>query len=262
MGLRLAEGRFFDRTRVTADRENNSIIVNQKLVKDFGWNEGVGKTITLYDTTTLRIIGVVEDFYMSGVWEEIEPAMLRLSGSDQFNVIAVRADPEDIPGVLDFIGEKWKTQGTNQIFGGRMQEDLMQEEKDINGSILKVNMFLAIVATLMSLVGMFNLVSLDILRRTKEVGIRKIQGAPVPLLMFLLSKKFLIILLIASLLGCAGGYYISVALMDSIWDYFVKVGAGILLSAAIIMIIATILTLAFRIIRAAMKNPVDSLRYE
>jgi len=262
MGLRLTEGRLFDKTRVTADRENNSIIVNQKLVKDFGWSGGTGRSITLYDTTTLRIIGVVEDFYMSGVWEVIEPVMLRLSVSDQFNVIAVRADPEDIPGVLDFIGEKWKTQGTNQIFGGRMQEDLMQEEKDINGSILKVNMFLAIVATLMSLVGMFNLVSLDILRKTKEVGIRKIQGAPVPLLMFLLSKKFLIILLIASLLGCMGGYYISVALMDSIWDYFVKVGAGILLSAAIIMIIATILTLAFRIIRAAMKNPVDSLRYE
>jgi hypothetical protein len=54
----------------------------------------------------------------------------------------------------------------------------------------------------------------------------------------------------------------SVALMGSIWDYFVTVGAGILLSAAIIMIITTILTLAFRIIRAAMKNPVDSLRYE
>lgn len=262
MGLRLAEGRLFDRTRVTADRENNSIIVNQKLVKDFGWDEGVGKTITLYDTTNLKIIGVVEDFYMSGVWEAVEPAMLRLSGSDQFSVLVVRANPEDLPGVLDFIAEKWKTQGTNQIFGGRLQEDLMQEEKDINGSILKVNLFLAIVATLLSLIGMFNLVSLDIIRRTKEVGIRKIQGAPVPLLIFLLSKKFLIILLIASFAGCAGGYYMSVALMDSIWDYFVRIGAGMLISSAMIMIIATVLTLSIRIIRAAMRNPVESLRYE
>lgn len=262
MGLRLIEGRLFDKNRVAADRENNSIIVNQKLVKDFGWNEGTGKTITLYDTTTLRIIGVLEDFYMSGVWEAIEPAMLRLSGSDQFNVIAVRANPEDLPGVLDFISEKWKSLGTNQIFGGRLHEDLMQEEKDINGSILKVNLFLAIVATLLSLIGMYNLVSLDIIRRTKEVGIRKIQGAPVTLLMFLLSKKFLVILLIASVLGCAGGYYMSVALMDSIWDYFVRIGAGMLISSAMIMIIGTILTLSFKITRAAMKNPVESLRYE
>ncbi len=256
------EGRLFEKTRISADRENNSIIVNQKLVKDFGWNEGTGKTITLYDTTTLRIIGVLEDFYMSGVWEAIEPAMLRLSTSDQFNVLAVRANPEDLPGVLDFISEKWKSLGTNQIFGGRLQEDLMQEEKDINGSILKVNLFLAIVATMLSLIGMYNLVSLDIIRRTKEVGIRKIQGAPVPLLMFLLSKKFLLILLIASVLGCAGGYYMSVALMDSIWDYFVRVGAGMLILSAMIMIIATVVTLSIKIIRAAMKNPVESLRYE
>jgi putative ABC transport system permease protein len=261
-GLRLKEGRFFEKSRVSADRENGSIIVNQKLVKNFGWNEGVGKAITLYDTTTLRIIGVVEDFYINGVWEEIEPAMLRLAGSDHYNVLVVRAKPEDLPGVLDFIGQKWKSLGTNQIFGGRLQEDLMQEEKDINGSILKVNVFLAIVATLLSLIGMFNLVSLDIIRRTKEVGIRKIQGASVSVIMYLISRKFLIILLIASILGCAGGYYMSVALMDSIWDYFVGIGPGILLSAALIMIFATLLTLSLRITRAAMKNPVESLRYE
>ena len=65
------------------------------------------------------------------------------------SVLAVRANPEDLTGVLDFIEEKWKSQGTNQIFGGRLQEDLMQEEKDINGSILKVNLFLAVVATLL-----------------------------------------------------------------------------------------------------------------
>ncbi len=222
MGLRLTEGRFFDKERAKADRSNASIIVNQKLVKDFGWTEAVGRTITLYDTTTLTVIGVVEDFYTSGVWQKIEPAILRLSGSNEFGILAVRANPEDIPAVLDFMGRKWKELSTNQIFNGRTQEDTMQEEKDINGSILKVNVFLAIIATLLSLIGMYNLVSLDIIRRTKEVGIRKIQGAPVPLIMFLVSKKFLIVLLIASILGCAGGYYMSLKLMDSIWDYFVR----------------------------------------
>lgn len=262
MGLRLAEGRFFDKTRVTADRENKSIIVNQKLVNDFGWSSGVGKTITLYDTTTLRIIGVVEDFYMSGVWEEIEPAMLRLSASDNYNILAVRANPEDLPGILDFISQKWKTLGTNQIFIGRLQEDLFQEEKDINGSILKVNLFLAVVATLLSLIGMYNLVSIDIIKRTKEVGIRKIQGAPVPVLMFLISRKFLVVLLIASVIGCAGGYYMSIMLMDSIWDYFVRISASILLLSALIMITATLLTISLKVVRASLKNPAESLRYE
>jgi putative ABC transport system permease protein len=262
MGLRLADGRFFDKTRESADRENNSIIVNQKFVKDFGWNEGVGKSITMYDTTTLRIIGVVEDFYIGGVWQKIEPAMLRLSSSNNYNFLAVRANPKDLPGLLDFISQKWKTLGTNQIFGGRLHEDTMQEEKDINGSILKVNLFLAIVATILSLIGMFNLVSLDIIRRTKEVGIRKIQGASVPVIMYLISRRFLVVLLIASILGCAGGYYMSVTFMGSIWDYFVGIKPGMLISAVLIMFLATILTLGFRVTRAAMRNPADSLRYE
>jgi putative ABC transport system permease protein len=138
----------------------------------------------------------------------------------------------------------------------------MQEEKDINGSITKVNLFLAVTATLLSLMGMYNLVSLDVIRRTKEVGIRKIQGAPVPVIMFLLSKKFLVVLIVASLLGSVGGYYMSLMLLDSIWDYFIEIRTGIMLLAVMIMISATILTIMIKVGRAAMRNPVDSLRYE
>ena len=148
------------------------------------------------------------------------------------------------------------------IFSGQFQEDLMQEGKDINNSILKVNIFLAFIATLLSLIGMYNLVSLDILRRTKEVGIRKIQGAPVPVLMFLISRKFLIILVIASVAGCVGGYYMSSMLMGSIWKYYVDIKAGVFISASAIMILATSFTVTMKIIKAVLRNPADSLRYE
>lgn len=262
MGLRLVEGRLFDELRLAADRENGSIIVNQKLVNDFGWKEAAGKTVTLYDTTRLTVIGVVKDFYLNGLWNEIEPTMLRLARNDTYYNIAVRANPGDLPGILEFMKSRWRTLVPNHIFGGMTQEDVMQEEKDINGSILKVNLFLAVASTLLSLIGMFNLVSLDIIRRTKEVGIRKIQGAPVPLLMFLISKKFILILLVASVLGCAGGYYMSLMLLDSIWDYFVDIKASILITAILVMFAATVLTLSFKIARAAMRNPADSLRYE
>jgi putative ABC transport system permease protein len=164
--------------------------------------------------------------------------------------------------VLEYLSSNWKSKATNTVFEGTLQEDTMEEEKNINRSILKVNIFLAVIATLLSLIGMYNLVSLDTIRRTKEIGIRKIQGASVPSIMFLVSKKFLIILLIASILGSAGGYFLSNMLMDSIWDYFVEVGAGILVSASLLMCVATLFTISFRVIRAAMRNPVDSLRYE
>jgi putative ABC transport system permease protein len=262
MGLRLAEGRFFDEEREAADRANSSIVVNKKFVSDFGWTNGAGKTVTLYDTTKLTIIGVVEDFYLYGVWQAVEPVMLRLAPTDQYNVLAVRAKPEDMSDVFGYISSKWKSMSTNLIFNGRFQNDLMQEGQNINDSIMKVNIFLAITATILSLIGMFNLVSLDIIKRTKEIGIRKIQGAPVPLLMYLVSRKFLLVLVVASLLGCVGGYKLSVLLMDSIWDYFVDIKFSILLSAVLIMVIATVFTVIFKVMRAAMKNPVISLRYE
>jgi ABC-type antimicrobial peptide transport system permease subunit len=109
---------------------------------------------------------------------------------------------------------------------------------------------------------MYNLISLDIIRRTKEIGIRKIQGAPVPLLMFLVSRKFIIVLFIASVLGCAAGYKMSVMLLDSIWDYFIDIKIGTLLLSASILFAATILTIIFKIGKAALRNPIDSLRYE
>ncbi|MBK7134613.1 MAG: hypothetical protein IPH69_17895 [Bacteroidales bacterium] len=205
---------------------------------------------------------VVEDFYINGVWQAVEPAMLRIIPSERFGLIAVTENPEDLAAVLEDISLKWKNLKTNSVFGGRLQEDLMQEEKDINGSIMKVNIFLAIVATLLSLIGMYNLVSLDIIKRTKEMGIRKIQGAPVPVIMYLVAGKFIIVLVIASIAGSVGGYYLSIMLMDSIWDYFVDISMGMILAAVSVMFVATSITVIFKIIRAAMKNPVVSLRYE
>ena len=143
-----------------------------------------------------------------------------------------------------------------------LQEDLMQEGKEINDSIMKVNIFLAVTAALLSLIGMYNLVSIEIIRRTREMGIRKIQGASLINITWLASRKFIIVLLIASLLGSAGGYYLSKSLLDSIWDHFVDITLATLLVSSLILIVATIATISYKVVGAAMKNPADSLRYE
>ena len=80
--------------------------------------------------------------------------------------------------------------------------------------------------------------------------------------MYLVSRKFLVVLVIASIIGCAGGYYTSNMLMCSIWNYFVQIKVGVLILAASIMFVATILTIIYKIAKAALRNPVDSLRYE
>ena len=252
IGLRLVAGRLFEESMAEADRLKGSILVNQKLVKDFEWRDAVGQSVTLHDTTRLTVIGVVEDFYMDGVWEEIEPAILRLSPSDQYSVLAVRANRKDLSDLLGYLKLKWENHSPNYVFRGIRQEDLMLEEIEVNRNIVKVDIFLAVTAILLSLLG----------ARTKEMGIRKILGAPVALIMLLAGKKFLIVLFFASLLGSTGGYYLSVMLLKSLWDYFVDIHIGILLLAVSIMLVATIITIVFKIADAALKNPVISLRNE
>jgi putative ABC transport system permease protein len=262
IGLRLVEGRMFEEGRVDADRSAGSVLVNRIFVSGFGWPDPVGRTFTLYDTLKYTVIGVVEDFYTSGLWQKIEPTAVRLAQSDRYYNMAVRGSNKDLPAILEYLREKWKEQGTNFVFGGRLQEDIMQEEKDINGSIMKVNIFLALAAAILSLIGMYNMVSLDVIKRTREVGIRKIQGAPVPVIMLLMSRKFLVVLGLASLFGCIGGYYLSYSLMDSIWDYFVGIKAGMLIFSAMVLVTATVLTIIFKILKAATRNPTVCLRYE
>jgi len=94
------------------------------------------------------------------------------------------------------------------------------------------------------------------------MGIRRIQGAPVSLVMYLVSRKFIEVLVIASLLGCWGGYRLSVMMLGSIWANYVSIGPGLLLISASIIFFATAVTTMFKILKAASRNPVDSLRYE
>ena len=122
--------------------------------------------------------------------------------------------------------------------------------------------FLAIVATLLSMTGLYTLVSLSILNRTKEVGIRKVMGAPIPNIFIVLSKGFLINLAISALLGCIGGYYLSEMLLDSIWDQYLDFTPAIYIYSVIIILIATTSTIAGKIYQASLKNPVTCLRYE
>lgn len=261
MGLRLIDGRLFEKARVEADR-SGSIIVNQNFVEAFGWENPVGHVVTLYDTTRLTVIGVVADYYVAGMWREIEPAIMRLAQTDSYYTIAVRANAEDLADVLKFCEDKWIELAPNYPFLGRFQEDTLEEAKLINKSIKQLFIFLAIAAMVLSLIGLYTLTSLNIISKTKEIGVRKILGAPITSIIGLLSKKFLILLTISSIIGSIGAYFLSDMLLDSIWDHFLDMTPDIFIWSIIIMLIVAAVTISGMVYKAAMQNPATSLRYE
>jgi putative ABC transport system permease protein len=261
MGLTVLDGRVFDPAREEGDR-GVSIVVNQSMADAFGWENPVGRQVRMNDTIQYRIIGVVRDFYPAGMWAKVEPMMMKLPAEDQYFTMAVRASSSDLPGVLEFLRETWVKLIPNHPFDGMYQEDTLQEEKAINRSIKQLYIFLAVVATILSMIGLYTLVSLNILNRTKEIGIRKVMGSPVPRIWLVLSKGFLINLAISSVLGCVGGYYLSLMLLDSIWEVWLDFNAWIYIEAVGIILVITAATITGKVYQAARQNPVDCLRYE
>jgi len=261
MGLTVLDGRIFEPDRAEADR-GISIVINQMMANAFGWENPVNKQVRMNDTIMYRVIGVVKDFYINGMWSKIEPALIKLTLEDTYFGMAVRTGNEDLPEILESMRETWIKMFPNYPFEGMYQEDTLLEEKAINRSIKQIYIFLAIVATILSMIGLYTLVSLGILNRTKEIGIRKVMGAPVPNIFLVLSRAFLINLAIASVLGCVGGYYLSLMMLDSIWEHFLDFTPGIYIYSVLIILLATIITIAGKIYQAAMQNPVSCLRYE
>ena len=108
----------------------------------------------------------------------------------------------------------------------------------------------------------FSLVSLDIIKRTKEIGVRKVLGASVLHIVKIINKRYVIILLIASVLGSLMGYKMADMLMASIWEYYVPIGPVAFILSIIILVVIALATVGGKVVKAAMTNPANTLRDE
>jgi ABC-type antimicrobial peptide transport system permease subunit len=261
VGLDLLRGRLFEPEFKESD-VLNSIIVNEKFVEDFEMDDPIGKQVSINDTIILTVVGVINNFYTNDFWEPLDPTMIRLDDEDWFPIIAVRSQNEDREQVLSYMESEWQKLIPSLPFNGRFQEDTMQEAKYINASIKKIFVFLAFSATILSLIGLYNLISLNIISRTKEIGIRKVLGASILNIALKTNLAFLIILVFATIAGCVGGYYLTGALMSSIWANHLGFELSNYLTAFFGMTLLALLTVSWKIYTAAIANPADSLRYE
>jgi putative ABC transport system permease protein len=262
MGLKIVEGRGFSPDREEADVSNGSILVNQKLVRDFGWQNPIGQRLVMNDTVFYTVTGVVRDFYARGLYDEINPLAMTLSRGAYTRVLVARAESGQLPAIQAFLSQTWKNMFPNNPYEGFFQEETLAEAKSINSSIRKVYVFLAFVATILSLTGLYTLVSLTIINRTKEIGVRKVLGSRISEVMWVLSQQFMVILLFASAIGCPAGFYSCRNLMSSIWEVHTKMTTDTMIYAVLLIVMASMITILGKVFHAASMNPSVSLRYE
>jgi hypothetical protein len=217
LDLELLEGRDFIKDSET-DR-NESIIITRKMADALGWNNAIGKELIWHDTTKLYVIGVVKDVYTRGLWREMEPMMIRYTDPEKYTHLIISADASNIPTINKFMESKWKEIFPNRLYNGRMLRMDLQEVNEVNSNLVKMFVFLGIIAMLLSSTGLFSLVSLNIITSMTDIGVLKVLGDSIGNITRIVNTDFVIILGIASVLGSALSFYFADWLKGTIWRY-------------------------------------------
>lgn len=261
-GLKIVDGRGFNKQNKQSDRIN-SILVNQKMAAQLGWGNAIGQQVVLNDTIRYNVVGVVKDFFTFGLWQELEPMMIRLRNDDELSRLVVKVNPEQIQEVKAYMEGKWSELITDRPTDILVHnQDVLGEARNVNDNILVIFSFLAIMAVILSAIGLFTLVSINIQSRIKEIGIRKVLGASIAKIGVLINRPFLIIVAISSVLGAVAAFLLTDVLMGSIWTYYMKMNVMSFAIPIVGILIICLASISGKVVKAAKRNPVESLRYE
>lgn len=260
MGLTLVAGRDFRRDSETDQKE--SIIVTEKFAESFGWDEPIGKEVIWMDTVKLFVVGVIKDVYTQGLWREMEPLMIRYVARDKYSHVLVNGPVKDLAEINKFMEAEWKEIFPNRLYTGRYLNDGMAQAMTVNNNIVLMFAFMGTIALILSVTGLFTLVSLNIIKRMKEIGVRKVLGASIANITRVINTEFVVILLISSIAGTVMSYVAVEKLMSGIWKYYQPATSMTFLVSVLLMFFISGVSIAYKVYSAASMNPVKSLRDE
>ena len=254
MRMELVAGRGF--TGSPADSAH--FILNETAVAQAGIEDPVGKRFTLYQTEG-TIIGVAKDFHLASVHQEIEPAIFHY---DQKNwTLYVKTTGEQASSAIAAAETLWKQYNPEYPFDYKFLDeryDALYQADQRTGRLF--NYFTGI-AILVSCLGLFGLATFTAEQRVKEIGIRKALGATVSSIVILLSRDFIKLVLLAILIATPIAWYVMSRWLED-FAYRTEIGVGVFLLAGCAALLIALLTISSQSIRAALANPVDSLRNE
>ncbi len=259
-GITLTGGRDF--TLNSETDKTQSVIVSEAFVEAMGWHDAIGQKVVMHDTVALYVIGTIKNIYSRGLWRKLEPMMIRYVDKAQCQYVTVSTEAENLPEMYAFMQERWKKIFPNKQFTGRYLDDIVAEGIAVNNNIVKMFVFVGAVAILLSSIGLFTMVSLTIVKRFKEIGIRMVLGASSATIARLINAKFVLVLVIASALGSWMSIFMLEAMMQGIWVFYqapdvITLGSGVLL----LFVIAAV-TIGSKIYQVMRMNPATSLRSE
>jgi ABC-type antimicrobial peptide transport system permease subunit len=248
-------GRFFSPDMAT---DSSAIVINEKAADMMGFKNPVGEIVTTPWGARLNIIGVMKNFHFKSLSYAIEPLILQIGAS---NNLFVRMKPDHIPATVEAINKTFNS------FNPGLPMDFHFLDNDFDNlyrteqRISKIFAWFSFLAILISCLGLIGLSSFMAERRTKEIGIRKANGAKSIEIFYMLSKEYVLLVITSFVIaGPIGGYYMHKWLQN--FAYRINMGWWVFALVVIIVMAITMLTISYQSYRAARKNPVEGLRYE
>jgi len=264
--MEIVEGRNFSRDFPTDLQE--AIIVNEATVRKLGWqDEPLGKEIdalmSMTEMKTYRIIGVIKDYHFLSLHEEIQPLVLYNAnpyGGDYYRM-SLRVRPENIQGTIGFLRSKWREFDSQYPLEFAFLDDQYDALYRAEERLGKLFGYFTALAILIGCLGLFGLSAYSAEQRTKEIGIRKVLGATTSNVTMLLVREFTKWVLLAVLIAWPVGYYIMNTWLQN-FAYRIGLGVDTFLLAALLALVIAIMTVTYQAVKAAVANPVESLKYE
>jgi len=260
LNIKMAAGRTFSREFMTDTTK--AMILNEAAVKMFGYRsakDAVGRDFDQWGRAG-KIIGVMKDFHYKSLRDEIKPLSMRIE-PDGCNLISIKLSATNLPATITAIENKWNTLIPARPFSYFFLDEFFDKQYRSEQRFGKLFLNFAILAIIISCLGLLGLASYSTMQRTREIGIRKVLGASVPNIVNLLSREFLKLVLIAIIIASPIAWFaMHKWLMD--FAYRIPISWWIFAIAGITATLIALITVSFQAIKAAISNPVVSLRTE
>ena len=265
LGVKLVAGRLFSE-QFPADTLTR-FVVNEETVKQFGFaspQDAVGKWLAFDwegEQVQFTIIGVVKNFHFKALHEEIQPIAFRMYNNAGFNYLVAHTKGNNIGQSLSTLEATWKKLIPNEPFEYSFLDQDFQKNYEAESRQASLINYFTIIAIIISCLGLFGLAAFTAEQRTKEIGIRKVLGASVYGLVGLLSKDFLKLVLIAVLIASPLAWYFMNQWLQN-FAYQTTISWQVFALTTMLAVLIAFVTVSYQAIRAALANPVKSLRTE
>jgi putative ABC transport system permease protein len=272
MKMELVQGRNFSSENLSDARR--AVIINEALAKEYGWTDAVGKKLPGKNFLDHEVIGVVKDFNYASLYTRVQPLVLVqdpaiiLSGVENINIetsplpkLIVRLQPGTIQSTINQIKGVWEKISEGEEFTFAFVDQALAAQYRSDQNLGKIVRIATILAALIGSLGLYALASLAMQHRTKEISIRKVMGATEKSLLILLTKDYVMLIVISLLLSVPVTWYTMSQWLKS-FEYRVDIGWQIFALAGILSLLIALMTISYQAIKTAWTRPAETLKYE